>query len=266
MACDIAPRLMRIKCNAIGSRTPPIVRWNHPPSFLANDARTSSSDISVEEIWKQILMDATKRAKDGLKKLATDDPKQRKVHIVGNYVYPNTIQLADDALKIAGLRHIVDLSSIDCNEWKPHQFLMIPSHPGADIDTDNNNQNNDNDTSWMVVCNPPWVVRLGGDDEEYVRDAWESLRVFLRQTCPPGATTAFILSGNKDRTKHLGLQRSSSLPIKIGEQDLRYLEYVIRNKNDDNNSNNSNDNINNSSNYGDDGSNQQAETIRAKHM
>lgn len=259
MACDIAPGLMRMKCNVIGSRTPPIVRWKHPPSFLANDARTGSSD-SVEDIWKHVLMDATKRAKDGLKKLATDDPTKRKVNIVGNDIYPNAIQLADDALKMAGLRHIVDLSSIDCKEWKPQQLLMKPSHPGADNEANNHNDN----TSWMVVCNPPWGIRLGGDDEVYVRDAWESLRVFLRQTCSPGATTAFILSGNKDRTKHLGLQRSSSLPIKIGEQDLRYLEYVIRNKNYDNYSN---DNINNSNNYSDDDdgdSSQQTETRRPK--
>jgi hypothetical protein len=80
------------------------------------------------------------------------------------------------------------------------------------------------------------------------RNAWESLRIFLRENCPP-LTNAWILSGNKARTKHLGLARTQSIPLHTGDQDLRFLQYIIRDKtkyikqdNDNNNNNNNNDN------------------------
>jgi hypothetical protein len=79
----------------------------------------------------------------------------------------------------------------------------------------------------MVVTNPPWGERLSED----MHGAWESLRAFLRGgACPPGGTEAWVLSGNPAATRHLGLQRSASVPIKTGQQDLRWLKYEIRDK------------------------------------
>jgi hypothetical protein len=87
------------------------------------------------------------------------------------------------------------------------------------FNNDNNNDNNNNN--------------------DYVRNSWESLRIFLREKCATKiatTTNAWILSGNKDCTKHLGLQRTRSIPIKTADQDLRYIHYEIYNKNNNNNS------------------------------
>ena len=70
--------------------------------------------------------------------------------------------------------------------------------------------------------------------------SWEALRVFLRQQCPAG-TEAWVLSGSPEATRHLGLRRSQSLPFQTGQQDLRWLQYVIRDKSSGSSSRSSDD-------------------------
>jgi 23S rRNA G2445 N2-methylase RlmL len=76
--------------------------------------------------------------------------------------------------------------------------------------------------SYLLVCNPPWGIRLNDNEDGTIHDAWESLRIFLRETCPP-ATQVWLVCGNKQLTKHLGRQRRQSIRIETGEQDLRFL-------------------------------------------
>ena len=80
------------------------------------------------------------------------------------------------------------------------------------------------DKKCFIVTNPPWGVRLTDDMEE----SWESLR-YLLKTCSSG-TEAWVLSGNKDATKHLGLRRSQSMVLKTADQDLRWIQYIIIDK------------------------------------
>ena len=114
--------------------------------------------------------------------------------------------------------------------WKIHLYKagfsnLVQVHQGdcQDFILSNNNKNSG---KVLVVSNPPWGVRLSED----MHDSWEALRVFLRENCPPGRTTAWILSGNKEATKHLGLRRSQSLSLKTGQQDLRWIQYEILDK------------------------------------
>jgi hypothetical protein len=80
----------------------------------------------------------------------------------------------------------------------------------------------------MMVSNQSWDVRLSGDMDT----AWEAMRVFLRETVPSN-TNAWVLSGNPAATKNLELRKTprTSLALKRGEQDLRWIQYVIRDKN-----------------------------------
>ncbi len=76
----------------------------------------------------------------------------------------------------------------------------------------------------VVVCNPPYGERLG-DDEEVV-DSWVALGNFLHQQC--GGATAWLLSGNREVTRHLGLRVSKRIPVMNGPIDCRWLQYEIR--------------------------------------
>ena len=54
MLGDVAPGLMRIKCGVPGSKDPPVLKWK------------DSEEDDVTAIWNDLLLDATRRAKQGL--------------------------------------------------------------------------------------------------------------------------------------------------------------------------------------------------------
>jgi putative N6-adenine-specific DNA methylase len=195
IAGDVAPGLMRIKCGMEGHSMPPVVRWK-----AAGD-----DPDAVKDIWKRLLTQATARAKQGLQKLQADNSP---IEMIGNDIHPGALDLFEAALHQAGLTNVVQVTEGDCLDWNP--VVRNPDGP------------------WMIVSNPPWDVRLTGD----MHTAWEAMRVFLRETVPSN-TSAWVLSGNPAATKHLGLRKtpSTSLALKTGEQDLRWIQYVIRDKN-----------------------------------
>ena len=139
-----------------------------------------------DDTWPQLLRDATQRAKTGVQWLQSSGTAC--VHV--NDMHTGALALLDESLHMVGLnRGVVDINAGDCADWKPA------------IDDDGKKP-------WTVVCNPPWGVSQ-----------------FLKQTCPTGRTTAYLLSGNAKATKLLGLRRSQSMPVKVGTQDLRWLQY-----------------------------------------
>jgi putative N6-adenine-specific DNA methylase len=191
MAADLAPGLMRIKCGVPGAQSPPILRWN-----------SESTDASLQSIWNKALIDATKRAQRGIESF-----RERGIRIVGNDMHDASYELADRTFGQAGLRQLVQFHCSDCADWRPTV--------------------GDAELPWTIVTNPPWGVRL--NDE--MSTSWEALRVFLRDeksVVPKNGSEVWILSGNANATKHLGLRRSQSIPLQTGDQNLRWLQYILR--------------------------------------
>jgi len=178
IAADIAPGLMRIKCT--GPLQPPVLRWK--------------SSQGLEETWKELLIESTQRAKNGLQWC-----KNGPLKFIANDIHSGALDICETSLQQAGLLQLVELRQGDCVD------LKVPQ-----------------DAATLVFTNPPWGVRLDND----MNASWESLRHLLRDSCPPN-TEAWVLSGNKVATKHLGLKRSNSLQVKTAEQDLRWIQYLI---------------------------------------
>ena len=145
--------------------------------------------------WKQMLQEATHQAKQGLLWVRSSD----QIRIIGNDIHKGALDICEQSLQQAGFSGVVDLRHGDCAE------LHV-------------------EDKCIVATNPPWGLRLTND----MTESWESLRLFLR-FCVPG-TQAWVLSGNKDATKHLGLRRSESIVLQTGQQDLRWIRYDIRDK------------------------------------
>jgi 23S rRNA (guanine2445-N2)-methyltransferase / 23S rRNA (guanine2069-N7)-methyltransferase len=183
LAADLAPGLMRIKCGMSEFSSPPVLKWK-------------SDDEDLSQIWRELLLEATQRAKTGLQRLQTSP----EIKIVANDVHSGALDLFEDSLNQAGLQNVVEVQQGDCQDFIP------PSNS-------------------LVITNPPWGVRL----TETMSESWEALRIFLRQNCAPG-TEAWVLSGDKGATKHLGLRRSQSFVLRTGQQDLRWLQYMILDK------------------------------------
>jgi predicted RNA methylase len=129
------------------------------------------------------------------------------IEMIGNDIHPGALDLFEAALHQAGLTNAVQVTEGDCLDWNP----QVRHQKGP----------------WMIVSNPPWDVRLTGD----MHTAWEAMRVFLRETVPSN-TVAWVLSGNPAATKHLGLRKTpnAGLALKTGEQDLRWIQYKIKDK------------------------------------
>ena len=190
MAANVAPHVLRLKCGlqpVLAQQYPPITRWKH--------------HIDIAPLWKDLLVDASASAKKGLNYLRGQDD-DRPITFIANDFHPGALDLLHGSLSNAGVDSLVELQETDCRDLAP---TSIP--PNA---------------AWNIFCNPPWGVRLTED----ISESWESLRFFLRETCPEG-TTAHVLSGNAEATRHLGLRRSSSLPVKVGQVQMRWLEYKM---------------------------------------
>ena len=76
----------------------------------------------------------------------------------------------------------------------------------------------------LVVTNPPWGERVG-EGEDLVR-SWNELGRFLKQSC--AGATAWILSGNPELTRHLGMKTSRRIALPVGPIECRFLRYDVR--------------------------------------
>jgi putative N6-adenine-specific DNA methylase len=75
----------------------------------------------------------------------------------------------------------------------------------------------------VVVVNPPWGERLGEGDD--LVDSWRALGNFLHQRCAGAA--AFVLSGNAELTRHLGLRATRKWVVRNGPIECRFIRYDV---------------------------------------
>jgi 23S rRNA G2445 N2-methylase RlmL len=75
----------------------------------------------------------------------------------------------------------------------------------------------------LVVTNPPWGERVGEGDD-LVR-SWNELGRFLKRSCV--GATAWVLSGNAELTRHLGMKASRRIPLPVGPIACKFLRYEV---------------------------------------
>lgn len=122
------------------------------------------------------------------------------VRLEGADRHEGAIGLARQAAVAAGVGDAVTFAVSDARDWVPAE---VPS---------------------TVVVNPPWGERLGEGDD--LVESWRSLGHFLHRRCPGAA--AFVLSGNPELTRHLGLRATRRWVVTNGPIECRFLRYDIR--------------------------------------
>ena len=80
------------------------------------------------------------------------------------------------------------------------------------------------DRPGIVVCNPPYGARLG--EQEELAELYFQLGQQLKQRC--SGWTLWLLSGNPELTRSLGMKASRRVPVSNGGIDCRWLRYEIR--------------------------------------
>jgi putative N6-adenine-specific DNA methylase len=122
-----------------------------------------------------------------------------EVSIEGADRHPGALGLARKGADAAGVSSLVRFTEADARAFVPR---ARPS---------------------VVVVNPPYGVRLGADEE--LDDSWRALGNFLHKECK--GATAWVLSGNKDLTRYLGLRTSRRIPVMNGPIECRWLRYEL---------------------------------------
>jgi len=74
-----------------------------------------------------------------------------------------------------------------------------------------------------IIVNPPYGKRIAAGREAV--DAWRQLGRFLHQRGK--GTVAWVLCGNRELTRHLGLRSDRKLRVSNGSIDCRFLRYEV---------------------------------------
>ncbi|MBI2921039.1 MAG: RNA methyltransferase [Planctomycetes bacterium] len=138
-------------------------------------------------LWSSARADAQRRARTRL-----------GFAVEGADRHPGAVNLAKKGAEAAGVGNLVKFDLADAKDW-------IPSTTPA-----------------VVFTNPPYGERLG-EGEDLV-DSWKALGNFLHR-CPGAA--AFVLSGNAELTKYLGLRASRKWVVMNGQIECRVLKYEM---------------------------------------
>jgi len=168
-------------------------------AFLATDrapglARSFSFERFVDadlDAWRKLYDDADRRATAGA---------ARCPQLLGNDRHPGALSIAETAIAAAGLKGKIRLQQGDVAAFAPS---VAPK---------------------LVVVNPPYGERLDAPTEELTAD-WRALGRFFHSSCQ--GARAYVLSGNSDLTRHLGLRADSKLPVRNGPIECRWIRYEI---------------------------------------
>jgi putative N6-adenine-specific DNA methylase len=120
--------------------------------------------------------------------------------VIGLERDPAVLSQARANVEAAGLAPWISLQQGDARDFVP------PSQPG------------------LLVCNPPYGARLGGDED--LEALYADLGSMLKQRC--SGWTLWLLSGNPELTVALRMKASRRVPVSNGGIDCRWLQYAIR--------------------------------------
>ncbi|MGQ0554182.1 MAG: THUMP domain-containing class I SAM-dependent RNA methyltransferase [Planctomycetota bacterium] len=139
-------------------------------------------------LWQELRAEAGQRARLSL-----------PFNLEGADLHAGAIAIAEKCAAAAGVDGLLRLRVAGAAEWQPSS---VPA---------------------VVVCNPPWGERLG--EGEDLLQSWRDLGRFLHERC--AGARAYVLCGNAELTRHLGLRAERRWPVMNGPIECRLLEYEL---------------------------------------
>ncbi|HEX5052827.1 MAG TPA: THUMP domain-containing protein [Planctomycetota bacterium] len=168
-------------------------------AWLATDRAPGLGRSFAFEHWRDADLDAWRRIYDEAEARAAAGA-DRLPRLMGNDRHPGALAIARQAIAAAGLGGRIQLTHGDARDYAP------PFPPG------------------LVVTNPPYGQRIEVDEAQ-LEDSWRSLGQFLHERC--GGASAYVLCGNPELTRFLGLRAGSKHPVRNGPIECRWLRYQI---------------------------------------
>ena len=149
-------------------------------------------------LWRSLRDDALARTKATL-----------PFAIEGADRHGGAISIAQKSAQAAGVAGLVRFSVADAADWWPASATAHADGRGPPL---------------TVLCNPPYGERIGAGED--LAGSWRALGQFLNDRCRGGR--AFVLCGNPDLPRHLGLDASRHLSVMNGQIECRLLGYDLR--------------------------------------
>jgi putative N6-adenine-specific DNA methylase len=142
-----------------------------------------------DALWREVRGEAVRRARHTL-----------PFPIEGADRHEGAVSIAQRSAEAAGVGNLLRIRTAEAASWQP------TLRPAA------------------VFCNPPWGERLG--EGEDLAQSWRDLGKFLHERC--AGAKAFVLCGNPELTRHLGLRSARRWPVMNGPIECWLLEYEVR--------------------------------------
>ena len=168
--------------------------------WIAADRAPGLGRAFAFERWRDVDLDAWRALFDEAEARASRGAERKLPPLYGNDRHPGAFGLAQRSISAAGRDGKITLRNGDARDYVP------PSPPA------------------LVVTNPPYGERLS-PEEDALAATWEALGQFLHRQCR--GAQVFVLCGNADLTKFLGLRASDKHPVKNGPIDCRWLHYSV---------------------------------------
>jgi putative N6-adenine-specific DNA methylase len=86
-------------------------------------------------------------------------------------------------------------------------------------------QDLENAENHFLIAKPPYGVRIDKGKREKLQDLYRQFGDFLKQKCQ--GSTAYILCGEKELTKHIGLKISRRIPLYNGPLETRLIKIEV---------------------------------------
>jgi putative N6-adenine-specific DNA methylase len=141
-----------------------------------------------EDLWDQLLEEAQSGELD-----------QLKAPIIGSDRDPDILNQARTNAQQCGIAQQIKFNQIDIAQ------LEAPADSG------------------VIICNPPYGERLG--DASELGDFYKLLGDVFKQRFQ--GWTAFVLTGNKELAKRVGLKTSRRIPVYNGSIPCTFLKYEL---------------------------------------
>ena len=139
-------------------------------------------------LWRQVVSEAKDLRK-----------RELSVRLRGYDRSPGTIDMARQNAVRAEVARITSFTPADISTFEPS---ATPS---------------------MIIFNPPYGERMG--EEAELASLYRTFGDVLKKRC--AGSTAFILCGNSELVKHIGLKATRRIPIWNGPLECRLMKYEM---------------------------------------
>ena len=166
-----------------------LIATNTAPGLLRTSFGFQNLAGHRQKLWAQTV----EEARDAVRKSGV-------VRIEGSDASAEAVRGAQRNARKAGVSDFVSFRACDIRDFSPGP------PPG------------------ILLCNPPYGVRMTGEREE-IASFYTGLGEALKKRSR--GWSAYILSGNPDATRHIGLKASRRFPLMNGPIDCRLLRYEL---------------------------------------